>query len=151
MKHLAAGSVVLLMMIVAQGCTSNDRTPAGLEGNLNAPAAAPSTASGDHVQPSGQADPAANGGSSLPASAPYQGSGAAVSQNVNPAPFLTASQPQGQVSRAATAPSETLTSRADGTMRGPNDQPAASTGWGSSSPQPPSQVKGPKAKPRARK
>jgi hypothetical protein len=131
MKHLAIFSVCLLVLMVAQGCTSLDRTPAGLEGNLNTPQSAPATASGNHAQPTGQGDPAANGGSSLRASVPYQGSGAPVSQNVNAAPFLGASQPQGQAIGAAIAPSETLTSSADGTMLGPNDLPAASTGSGS--------------------
>ena len=130
MKHVAIVSISLFVLMIAQGCTSLDRTPAGLEGNLNPTESAPATASGNHTQPTGQADPAANGGSSLAASVPYQGSGALVSQNVNPAPFLAASQPQGAATGTATAPSETLTSRADGTMRGPNDLPAASTGWG---------------------
>src|SRR5215472_15174408 len=126
----------LLSVLVIAGCTSNDRTPAGLEGSLNTPVSAPATTSGDHVQPTGQADPAANGGSNLPVTAPYQGSGATVSQNVNPGPFLAASQPQGQATGTATAPSDSLISRADGTMRGPNDQPAASTGWGAPAAQP---------------
>jgi hypothetical protein len=149
MKHLAIFSFFLLVLMVAQGCTSNDRTPAGLEGSSSTPVSAPATASRNHTQATGQADPASNGGSSLPASAPYQGSGAPVSQNVNPAPFLTASQPQGQAPGAAanTAPSETLTSRADGTMRGPNDLPAASTGWGSTA-QPASSGKATKEQPR---
>jgi len=129
MKHLAVFAFCLLVLMVAQGCTSLDRTPAGLEGNINTPESAAATASSNHAQPTGQADPAANGGSSLGASVPYQGSGAPVSQNVNPAPFLAASQPQGGGAGTAAAPSDTLTSRADGTMRGPNDLPAASTGW----------------------
>jgi hypothetical protein len=132
MKRLAVFAVCLLTLMVVQGCTSFDQTPAGRESSSNTSESAPVTASSDHTQqPTGQADPAANGGSSLAASTPYQGSGAPVTQNVNPAPFLTASQPQDQAAGTATAPSETLTSRADGTMRGPNDLPAASTGWGS--------------------
>jgi hypothetical protein len=147
MKHLAVCSVLFVLMF-GQGCTSNDRTPAGPEGSLNTPESAPATASGSATQPSGQADPAANGGSSLPASAPYQGNGAPVSQNLNPAPFLAASQPQGQASGSTTA-LDGLTSRADGTMRGPNDQPAASTGWGSpaQTAQPASSGKAIRAKP----
>jgi hypothetical protein len=77
------------------GCTSNDKTGAGLEGSLNAPPA-PAVSSDSRTQPAGQPDPKANGGFNLPASAPYQGS-ATATQNVNPAPFLAASQSQGAV------------------------------------------------------
>jgi hypothetical protein len=115
------------------GCTSNDRIGAGREGNLNTPntpAATNAIPADSRAQSSGQPDPAATGGSTLPASAPYEGGGATVTQNVNPAPFLVASQPGAGGTGAA--PSNALTSRADGTMRGPNDLPAASTGSGTS-------------------
>jgi hypothetical protein len=130
MKHLAV-LITSFALLCAPGCTSNDRVGAGREGNLNTPntpAATQGVPADSRTQATGRPDPAANGGSSLPASAPYQG-GTAVTQNVNPAPFLTASQPEAG-GNAAGAPSNALTSRADGTMRGPNDQPAASTGWG---------------------
>jgi hypothetical protein len=90
MKHLALLS--LSATLLAVGCTSNDKTSAGLEGNPNAPPPAPVSAD-SRTQPSSQGDPAANGGFNLPASAPYQGN-ATVTQNVNPAPFLAASQSQ---------------------------------------------------------
>jgi hypothetical protein len=122
MKHLPLCSVLFVLMF-AQGCTSNDRTPARPEGSLNTQESAPATASGNLAQPSGQADPAANGGSSLPASTPYQGSGAPVSQNVNPAPFLAASQAQGQAVGLATT-SGGLTIRADGTGKALRAKPA---------------------------
>ena len=92
----------LSLAFIAMGCTSNDKTGAGLEGTLNAPPA-PAVSSEKRTQPAGQPDPEANGGFNLPASAPYQGN-ATVTQNVNPAPFLTASQPQG-----AGAPSQNKT------------------------------------------
>jgi hypothetical protein len=150
MKHLAL-FFISFALLCALGCTSNDRVGAGREGNLNTPntpAATQGIPADSQTQPSGRPDPAANGGSSLPASAPYQGD-ATVTQNVNPAPFLTASQPE--AGSTGGAPSNTLTSRADGTMRGPNDQPAATTGWGAS-PQPSTTAKPAAAKQkRARK
>src|SRR5262245_51125641 len=91
MKNLAL-LLPLSLAFIAVGCTSNDKTGAGLEGTLNAPPA-PAISSESRTQPAGQPDPAANGGSNLPASAPYQGN-AMVTQNVNPAPFLAASQAQ---------------------------------------------------------
>ncbi len=97
MKHLTILSLSVTLIVI--GCTANDKTPAGLEGSLNAPR--PSAASSDgRTQASAPADPSANGGSNLPASAPYQGS--AVSQNLNPAPFLAASQGQGAANSSAT-------------------------------------------------
>ena len=91
MKNLAL--LPLSLTFIAVGCTSNDKTGAGLEGNLNTPPA-PAVSSDSRTQPAGQPDPGANGGFKLPASAPYQGN-ATVTQNLNPAPFLAASQQQG--------------------------------------------------------
>jgi hypothetical protein len=88
-----------------------------------------STTTAASAQPSPHPDPAANGGASLPASTPYDGGGATVTQNVNPAPFVAGS-PQASGMASAPPPPNTLTSRADGTMMGSNDQPAASTTWG---------------------
>lgn len=126
--------LVSFAVLSVLGCSSNDKLGAGREGNLNTsntPAATNAIPADSRAQSSGQPDPAGNGGSTLPASAPYQGGGVTVTQNLNPAPFLTASQPQsgGPVGGGS---SNTLTSRADGTMRGPNDLPAASTDWGTS-------------------
>jgi len=90
MKHLALLS--LSATLFAVGCTGNDKTSAGLEGNPNAPPPPPVSAD-SRTQPSAQGDSAANGGFNLPASAPYQGN-ATATQNVNPAPFLAASQSQ---------------------------------------------------------
>ena len=137
MKKLAILSISLVLLL-AQGCTSNDRNGAGVESNITTPASTSvAPASGSDAPISRPSDPAANGGSTLPASAPYsQGNVATAPQNVNPGPFLTASQPQGAGSGGpGSAPSNTLTSRADGTMIGPNDQPAATTGWGTPGPQ----------------
>lgn len=87
MKYLALVSFSFWFMAV--GCTANDKTAAGLEGSVNAPPA-PAVSADRHPQFERQPDPAANGGSSLPASAAYE-SAATVTQNVNPAPFLVAS------------------------------------------------------------
>ena len=90
MKHLALLSLSATLFVV--GCTSNDKTSAGLAGDPNAPPPPPVSAE-SRTQPSSQRDSAANGGFNLPASAPYQGN-ATATQNVNPAPFLAASQSQ---------------------------------------------------------
>jgi len=122
------------VLLLALGCSSNDKTGAGVQGSAtdskssssSASTSPASASSGNSPQPARQPDPAANGGSTLTASAPYSsGSGASVSQNVNPAPFMTASQASAS---ASSVPANALTSRADGTMMGPNDQPAAGTG-----------------------
>src|SRR5260370_27980322 len=108
MKPLSILSPPVALTVI--GCTANDKTAAGLEGSLNAPR--PSAVSSDgRTQASAPADPGANGGSNLPPTAPYQGS--AVSQNLNPAPFLAASQTQRSTSRG----SVTQTSPASQTER----------------------------------
>ncbi len=134
LKHLAIFSIAVVLLL-SQGCTSNDRVGAGTAASITTPASASvAPPSGGAAPISRPSDPAANGGSSLPAAAPYSEAGSAsAAQNVNPAPFLTASQ--GGASGPASAPATKLTSRADGTMIGPNDQPAATTGWGTTVPQ----------------
>jgi hypothetical protein len=130
MKQLAIFSIALVLSL-AQGCTSNDKDKAGTEGSITTPASATvAPASGAAAPTSQPSDPAANGGSALPAAAPYsEANSASAPQNVNPAPFLVASESAGR-GGSTSAPSNTLTSRADGTMSGPNDLPAATTGWG---------------------
>jgi hypothetical protein len=129
-KQLAIFSIALVLSL-AQGCTSNDRDQAGTEGSIATPASASiAPASGGAAPISQPSDPAANGGSALPAAAPYsEATGASAQQNVNPAPFLVANESAGP-GGATSAPTNRLTSRADGTMSGPNDLPAATTGWG---------------------
>jgi hypothetical protein len=128
MKKIAFVTCALVLM--ALGCTSNDKNGAGREATPAETAApAPPTAATASVSPAsteapGRSDPSANGGSSLTASTPYNGNGQTVSQNINPAPFLTASQ---RGTSTTAVPPNSLTSRADGTMSGPNDQPAAGT------------------------
>ncbi|HLW54461.1 MAG TPA: hypothetical protein VKW06_16625 [Candidatus Angelobacter sp.] len=127
---------ILLMVAIAgavlclQGCTRNDRDSAGLKHEPGVPPTEaqvePPASAGHNAQ---QTDPAANGGMSTRAAAPYSSSGAAVSQNVNPGPFVTAAS--SQAGTAGAIPSTgMLTRSADGTMSGPNDLPAATTGWG---------------------
>lgn len=130
MKQLAIFSIALVLSL-AQGCTSNDKDKAGTEGSITTPASASiAPASGGAAPISQPSDPAANGGSALPAAAPYsEASGASAPQNMNPAPFLVANESAGP-GGATSAPATTLTSRADGTMSGPSDLPAATTGWG---------------------
>jgi hypothetical protein len=119
MKKLALCGLIITGLLMA-GCetTKPSEPTLGAQQSVTAP------------QPSPQPNPAANGGSSLPASAPYDGGGVTVSQNVNPAPFLAGSSGQPSGTAGALPPANSLTSRADGTMYGANDQPAASTTWG---------------------
>lgn len=119
------------LLLLALGCSSFGG--AGVETDDTAHTTTTVASSGANT--SHASDAAANGGSSLPASSPYsQPNGATAQQNVNPAPFMTAGggQGQGTSSGGASLGSGALTSRADGTMSGPNDQPAATTGWGTS-------------------
>src|SRR5260370_34494593 len=89
MKHLTILSLSVTLIVI--GCTANDKTPAGLEGSLNAPR--PSAASSDgRTQASAPADPSANGGPQLPARVSYHGS--ALPQNLDPA-ALQVAQPRG--------------------------------------------------------
>jgi hypothetical protein len=74
-------------------------------------------------------DAHAAGGSNLEASTPYETKGAAATQNINPAPFLTATEgmkPSAQNGQMSGG----LVARRDGTMFGPADQPAAGVGPG---------------------
>jgi hypothetical protein len=95
MKYFALLSLSVGLIVV--GCTGNDKTAAGLEGSLNAPPAPPVSAN-NHPQTATHADPAANGGYNLPATTPYQGA-STVSQTLNAAPFLAASQARGSAAK----------------------------------------------------
>jgi hypothetical protein len=132
---------ILISFLLVQGCTSNSQDAAGRKSEVTNPPAATETAVVSSAPPiAARAVPAANGGATLPANAPYrQPNGTAVQQNINPAPFLVAAgagQGAGPSSGASQITSGKLTSRADGTMSGPSDQPAAGTGWGTQGPQP---------------
>ena len=74
-------------------------------------------------------DAHAAGGSTLGVSTPYQSKGPAVTQNINPAPFLSGDKAmRGGPQQADMAGG--LVSRRDGTMYGPTDLPAAGSGPG---------------------
>ncbi|HMF89692.1 MAG TPA: hypothetical protein VKL40_03540 [Candidatus Angelobacter sp.] len=143
MKRLALFGLVITGLLMTGCDTTRPSEPiAGAEGSKATAAPA--------AQPSPQPDPASNGGSSLAVSTPYDGGGKTVAQNVNPAPFLVGSPAQ-TAGTGAPPPPNLLTSRADGTMYGAHDQPAASTSWGTpatnwSSPAPAPAAKPPKKK-----
>lgn len=146
MKQLALFCLIVTGLVIA-GCeTTRPSEPiaAGPEGSKTVATAAP-------TQPSPQPNPAANSGSSLPASAPYDGGGVTVTQNVNAAPFLAGSPAQPAGTAGAMPPPSSLTSRADGTMYGVHDQPAASTTWGTSATNWTSTAPAPSTKPAAKK
>jgi hypothetical protein len=74
-------------------------------------------------------DAHASGGTTLAVSTPYnQPNAPAVAQNLNPTPFLVSTAAKGATTQQPGTPG--LTSRADGTMSGPQDQPAAGIGPG---------------------
>jgi hypothetical protein len=114
----------LIAGLVMAGCeTTRPSEP------IKQAAGSTTTVAAASAQPAAHPDPAANGGSLLPASTPYDGGGTTVAQNVNPVPFLAGS-PQASGTASAPPSPNALTSRADGTMSGSSDQPAASTTWG---------------------
>lgn len=132
--RIAAAFIALLLIVGVVGCSGSDKDratqPTGSEPsfpNTTAGAAGAGVANGDQQA---QTTPEGSGGSSLPASTPYnQGNGAAVSQNLNPAPFLVAKEP-GSATSVNISNSGGLIARADGTMYGPTDMPAAGVGPG---------------------
>ena len=132
--RIAAAFIALLLIVGAVGCSGNDKDratqPTGSEPsfpNTTAGAAGAGVANGDQ-QP--ETAPEGSGGSSLPASTPYnQGNGGTVSQNLNPAPFLMAKEPSSTAGISISS-SRGLVARADGTMYGPTDLPAAGVGPG---------------------
>jgi len=118
--------LVSLLIVAAMGCSGNDKDratqPTGSMpsfANSSAGSSGAGVASGDQKD---DATPASSGGSSLAASTPYSQGKTAVSQNLNAAPFLVASQSQGATQKQVS--STGLVSRADGDMYGPTDLPA---------------------------
>lgn len=135
MKTLPA-FLVLLLIVCVMGCSGNDKDratqPTGSMpsfANTSSGAEGAGVASGNQKQ---ETSPESDGGTSLQASTPYSsGKGGTVSQNINPAPFLTASA-AGKGGTPKTASATGLVSRADGTMYGPSDLSAAGVGPGMS-------------------
>lgn len=127
MKKLALLLVVSALLMVVVGCPVVDQRP---EKTAAASTGAQAPSAETKAEEPVRSDPAANGGSSLRASMPYSQAGAPVaSQNLNAAPFLITAESRGAIVPAATW-SPALTSRADGTMYGPGDRPAAGIGQG---------------------
>jgi hypothetical protein len=127
MKQIALVLAPAAFIMVLLGCDGKKYDSSGEQSKLGA---APAMAASEANSPPGKVSAYANGGSALPASMPYAQSGApAVSQNLNPSPFLSAAG--APVSNVFVSTEQLgLTSRADGTMFGPNDQPAAGIGAG---------------------
>lgn len=115
------------MLLVAVGCPGNEPQTA----SETRSAGAQNVSGGSDTQQSIQTDAHSSGGSALPASLPYsQPSAPAASQNLNAGPFLTSAESHGAGQAPAQPWAPGLTSRADGTMYGPSDQPAAGSGQG---------------------
>ena len=143
MKKVGLFGLVITGLLMTGCDTTRPSEPiAGAEGSKTAAPAG---------QPSPQSDPASNGGSSLAVSTPYDGGGKTVAQNVNPAPFLVGSPAPAPGTTGTVPPPNSLASRADGTMYGANDQPAASTSWGTHATNWSSSAAAPAAKPQKKK
>jgi hypothetical protein len=128
--------LAVITLMFAVGCSSKSATEEKRENASRASqetvaaSAAQGSRSETNQPESAKLNPASSGGSSLQASMPYsQPNAPAASQNLNAAPFLTTAE-----SAATRVPAPTwspaLTSRADGTMYGPGDRPAAGIGQG---------------------
>ncbi|HEX7285160.1 MAG TPA: hypothetical protein VF532_03210 [Candidatus Angelobacter sp.] len=127
MKRLTLFLVLPALLMMVVGCPVVDQRP---EKTSAASMAAPAPSTVTKAEVPVRSDPASNGGSSLKASMPYSQPGAPVAaQNLNAAPFLIAAESRGAIVPALTW-SPALTSRADGTMYGPADRPAAGIGQG---------------------
>lgn len=120
--------LAFLMLIAVMGCaTSMDSTSS----QVKVAAASESAAGSQTAAVAAKVAPASSGGYSLQASQPYrQANEPAASQKLNAAPFLTRVETRSAAGASAQVPSPGLTSRADGTMYGPGDQPAAGAGSG---------------------
>lgn len=123
---------IILLFVLMQGCTSSDRDSAGLKRRPGVPPAAEAspTPAPNGGQVGAHFSSEANGGTRLATAAPYSGTGAPAPQNINPGPFLVASQNQTGAQNGPSINPRALTRSADGTMSGPNDLPPATTGWG---------------------
>ena len=134
MKRIALLLAVSALAIISFGCpgTGQDKyfNDAKRGNAVNPSGTATLSAPSESASASGLLSAQASGGSNLPASMPYIASNApAVSQNLNAAPFLTtAGAPMSNV--FVSPQQQGLTSRAEGNMSGPSDQPAAGIGRG---------------------
>jgi hypothetical protein len=131
MKITIAFGFALLLSIIL-GCSGVDKDTVTDRGGVYAQSGQGVSGMPVTQQPATQqpvrTDPESSGGSNLAASAPYAGTPTAT-QNINGAPFLTASGESAGQQGPGQAPNR-LTSRADGTMMSPNDEPAAGIGPG---------------------
>src|SRR5947199_2036685 len=85
--YIAFTTLLLLLFI---GCSGSDRTGAGHNQGGNTGSSSASIASDYNYSSGTQTDPDANGGAALKATTPYrQANAPAVSQDLNPAPFLS--------------------------------------------------------------
>jgi hypothetical protein len=132
MKSIVALFACILIMSVL-GCSGNDKDRAtassGSMPSLPNEARGAAGAGTTSAENAWNTDAKAAGGSNLQVSTPYQTKGTTVSQNVNPSPYLNATEglkAGGQNAELAGG----LISRRDGTMFGPTDQPAAGIGPG---------------------
>jgi len=127
MKITIAFGFALLLSIIL-GCSGSDKDTVTDKGGVYAEAGTGVSGQPATQQPA-QTDPESSGGSDLAASQPYAGT-ASATQNINGAPFLTASGESAGQQSTGQAGQSRLTSRADGTMMSPSDQPAAGIGPG---------------------
>jgi hypothetical protein len=131
MKRIALLLAVSALAMISSGCPGTGQDKYFEEAKRGNAVTALGTASNAEANSAPtRLSAQANGGSNLPASMPYLASNApAVSQNLNAAPFLTTAG--APMSNLFVSPQQLgLTSRAEGNMSGPSDQPAAGIGRG---------------------
>ena len=109
------------------GCSGGDQPGAGTNRGGSTGESSAATAQDYGQKPAEVPDPQASGGTTLKASTPYQNGGKTISQNLNPAPFMSQNQAAG-AGRSETA--GLPANRAMGTVDGPMDQPPAGIGPG---------------------
>lgn len=117
---LFAAAIAFLFL----GCSGNDYSGAGQSEGGDVSASSAATAQDYGQRPPEQTDSASSGGFTTKASDPYShGNGAAVSQNVNPTPFMGSSNGGLRGENPQNASANLATNRAVGEMEGATDQP----------------------------
>jgi hypothetical protein len=127
---LSAVAIVFFLL----GCSSNN-VGAGenIGGDVSTSSAA--TAQDYSQRPPAQTDSASSGGFTTKASDPYShGNGAAVSQNVNPTPFMGSSNGGLRGQNPQNVSANLATNRAVGEMEGATDQPPGAVAPGEMGP-----------------
>jgi hypothetical protein len=129
---LALASFSLLI-----GCSRSDYTGAGESKGGDVSNSSAATPQDYGQKPPDQFDSASSGGSTTQASDPYShNNGSAISQNINPAPFVGSSAGTLRGQNPQDATTNLATNRAVGEMEGATDQPPGAVAPGEMGPAP---------------